>query len=130
MWICSNIHFFGSFAQPKCDRFLEWINWSLYHTLERNGHQNMRDKFLAQHLQSCLYLSTTNKNWLRDFCLKIILIRFYNMTSLEKSINLGYLFLTLKPPQKTYQYLHHFLLHVLVCFNLFRRLFLTPIHVT
>ena len=28
-----------------------------------------------------------------------------------------------------YQYMHHFLLHVLVCFNLFRRVFLTPIHV-
>ena len=31
--------------------------------------------------------------------------------------------------KKTHQYMHHFLLHVLVCFNLFRRVFLTPIHV-
>ena len=52
------------------------------------------------------------------------------MTSLEKAINLGYLYLTLTPPQKkTYQYMHHFMLHVLVRFNLFRRVFLTPIHV-
>ena len=67
--------FLGSFAQPKCDGFLEWMNRSLYHTLERNGHQKVRAKFLARHLQSCLALRTRNKNWLRAFCLEIIPIR-------------------------------------------------------
>ena len=38
------------------------------------------------------------------------------MTSQEKAINLGYLFLTYKP-EKNYQYMHNFLLQVLVCFN-------------
>ena len=54
------------------------------------------------------------------------------MTSLEKAINLGYLFLTYKPENnnnKTHQYMHLFLLHVLLCFNFFRKVFLTPIHV-
>ena len=51
------------------------------------------------------------------------------MTSLEKAINLGYLFLTYKPGKKTHQYMHLFLLHVLVYFNFFRKVFLTPIHV-
>ena len=70
------IYFFlGSFAQPKCDGFLEWMNRSLYHTLERNGYQKVRANFLARQLQSCLDLRTRNKNWLRAFCLNIILIR-------------------------------------------------------
>ena len=45
------------------------------------------------------------------------------MTSLEKAINLGYLFLTYKQkkPKKTHQYIHLFLLNVLVCFFLFFR---------
>ena len=54
------------------------------------------------------------------------------MTSLEKAINLGYLFLTYKPEKnkgKTHQYMHPFLLHVLVCFNFSIKVFLTPIHV-
>ena len=42
----------GSFAQPKCDGFLDWMNRSLYHTLERNGHQKVRANFLAWQLQS------------------------------------------------------------------------------
>ena len=50
------------------------------------------------------------------------------MTSPEKAIYLGYLFLTYKP-EKNHQYMHLFLLHVLVCFNFFRKVFLTPIHV-
>ena len=54
--------FLGSFAQPKCDGFLEWMNRSLYHTLERNGHKKVRAKFLARQLQSCLALHTRNKN--------------------------------------------------------------------
>ena len=54
------------------------------------------------------------------------------MTSLVKAINLGCIFLTLKPKKtktKTYQYMHHFMLHVLVGFNFSRRVFLTPIHI-
>ena len=46
------------------------------------------------------------------------------MTYLKKAINLGYLFLTFKPEkEKNHQNMHHFLLHVLVCFNLFRIFF-------
>ena len=48
------------------------------------------------------------------------------MTSLKKAINLQYTYLTLKPKLieiKTYQYEHHFLLLVLIDFNLFRKLF-------
>ena len=67
--------FWGSFAQLKCDGFFECMNRSMYHTLERNEHQKVRAKFLAWQLQSCLALRTRNKNWLRAFCLKIILIR-------------------------------------------------------
>ena len=52
---------------------------------------------LGRELQSCLDLRARNKNWLRAFCLKIILIGLLNTTSLEKAINLGYLFITLKP---------------------------------
>ena len=54
------------------------------------------------------------------------------MTSQEKAIYLGYLFLTYKTEKnekKNHQYMHLFLLHVLVCFNFFRKVFLTPIHV-
>ena len=40
-----------------------------------DGHQKVRSKFLARQLQSCLSLRTRNKNWLRAFCLNIILIR-------------------------------------------------------
>ena len=40
-----------------------------------DGYQKVRAKFLAQRLQSCLSLRTRNKNWLRTFCLNIILIR-------------------------------------------------------
>ena len=54
--------FLGSFAQPKCDGFLEWMNRSLYHTIERNGYKKVRSKILAQQLQSCLALRTRNKN--------------------------------------------------------------------
>ena len=53
--------FFDRFAQPKCDGFLEWMNWSLYHTLERNGHEKARAKSLARQMQSCLALRTSNK---------------------------------------------------------------------
>ena len=45
------------------------------------------------------------------------------MTSLEKAINSRYIYLTLKPKLlkiKTYQYEHHFLMLVLIYFNLFR----------
>ena len=45
--------FLGSFAQPKCDGFLEWMNRSLYHTLERNGHQKVRAKFCS-HVWLCV----------------------------------------------------------------------------
>ena len=48
-------------------------------------------------MQSCFDLFTRNKKWLRAFGLEIILIRLYNMTSLEKAINLGDLFLIFKP---------------------------------
>ena len=54
------------------------------------------------------------------------------MTSQEKAINLGYLFLTYKPEKiimKTHQYMHLFILHILVFFNFFIKVFLTPIHV-
>ena len=54
------------------------------------------------------------------------------MTSLEIAINLLYIYLTLKPKIikiKTYQYEHHFMLLVLAYINLFRKLFLTTIHV-
>ena len=54
------------------------------------------------------------------------------MTSLKKAIILRYIYLTLKPKLikiKTYQYEHHFLLLILIYFNLFRKLFLTKIHV-
>ena len=54
--------FLGSFAQPKCDGFLEWKNRFLCHTQERNGHKKVRAKFLARQLQSCLDLRTRNKN--------------------------------------------------------------------
>ena len=40
-----------------------------------NGHQKVRAKILARQLQSCLSFITRNKNWLRNFCLNIILIR-------------------------------------------------------
>ena len=63
--------FWGSFAQLKCDGFLEWMNESLYHTLERNGHEKVRANFLTRQLQSCLALRTRNKNLIRAFCLKI-----------------------------------------------------------
>ena len=52
------------------------------------------------------------------------------MTSQEKAINLGYLFLTYnRKKKKNHQYIHLFLLIVLVCFNFFIKVFLTPIHV-
>ena len=54
------------------------------------------------------------------------------MIYLKKAINLWYIYLTLKPKLlkiKTYQYKHHFLLLVLIYFNLFREVFLTTIHV-
>ena len=54
------------------------------------------------------------------------------MTSLKKSINLRYIYLNLKPKlikTKTYQYEHHFLLIVLIYFNIFRKVFLTTTHV-
>ena len=54
------------------------------------------------------------------------------MASLEKAINLRYIYLTLKLKLikiKTYQYEHHFLLLILIYFNLFRNFSLTTIHV-
>ena len=54
------------------------------------------------------------------------------MTSLKEDITLRYIYLTLKPKLikiKTYQYDHHFLLLILIYLNLFRKLFLTTIHV-
>ena len=54
------------------------------------------------------------------------------MTSLKKAILLRYIYLTLKPKLlsiKTYQYEHHFMMLVLIYFNLIRKLFLTTIHV-
>ena len=48
----------------------------------------------------------------------------------EKAVNLRYIYLTLKPKLikiKTYQYEHHFLLLVLIYFNLFRKVVLTTI---
>ena len=54
------------------------------------------------------------------------------MTSLKKAIILRYIYLTLKPKLiriKTYQYKHHFLLLVFIYFDLFRKVFLTTIHV-
>ena len=54
------------------------------------------------------------------------------MTSLKKAINLRYIYLTLKPKIikiEIYQYEHHFLLLILIYFNLFRKVFLTTIHV-
>ena len=96
-----------------------------------NCHHKVRAKFLARQLQSCFYLSTRNRIWLQDFGLEIIQSRLYNMTSQEKAINLRYIFITFKPKIyiKTHQYIHLFILHVMVFFNLFRRVFLTPIHV-
>ena len=55
------IYFLGSFAQPKRDGFLECMNWSLYHTLDKNVHQKVRANFLARQLHSCLDLRTRNK---------------------------------------------------------------------
>ena len=54
------------------------------------------------------------------------------MIYVKKAIILRYIYLTLKPKLiqiKTYQYKHHFLLLVLIYFNLFRKTFLTAIHV-
>ena len=54
------------------------------------------------------------------------------MTSLKKAIILQYIYFTLKPTLikiKTYQYELHFLLLILIYFNLFRKVFLTTIHV-
>ena len=48
------------------------------------------------------------------------------MTSLKKSMILRYIYLTLKPKFKeikTYQYEHHFLLLILLYFDLFRNVF-------
>ena len=57
------IYFFlRSLAQLKCDGFWEWMNRSLYHTLERNGHQKVRAKILARQMKSSLVLGTRNKN--------------------------------------------------------------------
>ena len=54
------------------------------------------------------------------------------MTSLKKAINLWYINLTLKPKLikiKTYQYEQHFMLLILIYFNLLRKVFLTTIPV-
>ena len=54
------------------------------------------------------------------------------MTSLKKAIILRYIYLTLKPKlirTKTYQYEHHFLLLILIYYNLFRKMILTTMHV-
>ena len=54
------------------------------------------------------------------------------MTYLKNAINLRYIYLTLKPKLikiKTYKYEHHFLLLILIYLNLFRKVFLTTIHV-
>ena len=51
---------------------------------------------------------------------------------MKKAINLRYIYLTLKPKLikiKTYQYEHHFLVLVLIYFNLFGKVFLTTMHV-
>ena len=45
------------------------------------------------------------------------------MTSQEKAINIRYLFLTYKPKKKPHQYIHLFLLLVLVCFNFSEKYF-------
>ena len=50
------------------------------------------------------------------------------MTSLKKAIILRYIYLTLKQiilRIKTYEYEHHFLLLILINFNLFIRVFLS-----
>ena len=54
------------------------------------------------------------------------------MTSLKISINLRYIYFTLKPRIiviKTYQYENYFLLPILIYFNSFRKYFLTKTHV-
>ena len=54
------------------------------------------------------------------------------MTSQEKATILRYVYLTLKQKLtkiKTYEYEHHILLLILISFNLFKKLFLTKIHV-
>ena len=53
------------------------------------------------------------------------------MTSQDKAINYGTFFLSINrgKNKKTHQYMHLFLMHVLVCFNSFINVFLTPIHV-
>ena len=54
------------------------------------------------------------------------------MTSLKKAIILRYIYLTLKTKIiiiKTYQYENHFLLIILIYFNVFKKVFLTTIHV-
>ena len=51
---------------------------------------------------------------------------------MKKATILRYMYLTLKPKFKkikTYQYEQHFLLIVLIYLNLFRKVFLTTIHV-
>ena len=48
------------------------------------------------------------------------------MTSLEKAINLRYIFLTFKLKKKNHQYMHLFLLHVLVFFNFFQKSLFDP----
>ena len=50
------------------------------------------------------------------------------MTSQEKAINLLYLFLTykLEKGKKNHQYIHLFLLNVLVCFNFFQKTIFDP----
>ena len=54
------------------------------------------------------------------------------MTSLKKAIIIRYIYIALKPKKiktKSYKYDHHFLLLILIYFNLFRKVFLTTIHV-
>ena len=54
------------------------------------------------------------------------------MTSPKKDINLQYIYLTLKPKLikiETYPYEQHFMLLILIYFNLFIKMFFTTIHV-
>ena len=51
---------------------------------------------------------------------------------MKNAISLQYIYLYLEPKLiiiKTYKYEHHFLLLILIYFNLFRKVFLTKIHV-